>query len=54
MSREIAPPYDPGLINEAGDLLRALPLELTAQVLLHRGFNVSNVLAATGRLFPTT
>jgi streptomycin 6-kinase len=41
-----APLYDPGLVQEAVDLLRTLPAEDAASVLLHRDFNLGNVLAA--------
>lgn len=44
--RAYAPPYDPGLIEEGAALLRTLPLEVASPVLLHRDFNLGNVLAA--------
>lgn len=44
--RELAPPFDPGLVRRGTDLLRTLPRDAARSVVVHGDANPGNVLAA--------
>ncbi len=44
--RELAPPFDPGLVRRGTDLLRTLPSGASRSVVVHGDANPGNVLAA--------
>ncbi|MET3637782.1 aminoglycoside phosphotransferase family protein [Curtobacterium oceanosedimentum] len=44
--RELAPPFDPGLVRRGTDLLRTLPRSAARSVVVHGDANPGNVLAA--------
>jgi streptomycin 6-kinase len=44
--RELAPPFDPGLVRRGSDLLRTLPRSAARSVVVHGDANPGNVLAA--------
>ncbi|MDM7887825.1 aminoglycoside phosphotransferase family protein [Curtobacterium sp. RHCJP20] len=44
--RELAPPFDPGLVRRGTDLLRTLPIGASRSVVVHGDANPGNVLAA--------
>lgn len=44
--RELAPPFDPGLVRRGTDLLRDLPSTASRSVVVHGDANPGNVLAA--------
>lgn len=44
--RELAPPFDPGLVARGVGLLRELPATASRQVVVHGDYNPGNVLAA--------
>lgn len=42
--RQLAPPYDPGLVAYGSELLRTLPATASREVVVHGDFNPGNVL----------